>query len=173
MDLYSGPTHIIHYKYSLLLNTCYVTMLYGLGLPILFPIAAFSYFVFWVTERYAMAYTYHMPPQLDDALTQNMLKILSYSPILFLFNGLWMLSNKQIFESTVNPIPSSDALMKTGHTVEDLFNDVEPFTPLLMICFAFTVIVFFRIVSYPLLKKWGYTLTKTEIVVDEDLPNFF
>ena len=93
LDLYSGPTHIIHYKYSLLLNTCYVTMLYGLGLPILFPIAAFSYFVFWATERYAMAYTYHMPPQLDDTLTQNMLKILSYSPILFLFNGLWMISN--------------------------------------------------------------------------------
>ena len=148
-------------------------MLYGLGLPILFPIAAFSYFVFWVTERYAMAYTYHMPPQLDDALTQNMLKILSYSPILFLFNGLWMLSNKQIFESSVNAIPSSNTLMPTGHTIGSLFNNVEPFTPLLLISFAFIFIVIFRIFCYPLLRKWGYTLTKTEIVVDEDLPNFF
>ena len=42
----------------MLLNITYVTMMYGLGLPILFPIAAFSYFVFWVTERYQMAYTY-------------------------------------------------------------------------------------------------------------------
>ena len=58
LDLYSGAEYIIHFKYSILLNTTYVTMMYGLGLPILFPIAAFSYFVFWVTERYQMAYTY-------------------------------------------------------------------------------------------------------------------
>jgi len=39
MDLYSGPEYIIHYKYSLLLNSAFVTMMYGLGMPILFPIA--------------------------------------------------------------------------------------------------------------------------------------
>ena len=69
-------------------------MMYGLGLPILFPVAAFSYFVFWATERYQMAYNYQLPPALDDALTRNMIKLLSYSPILFLLNGLWMLSNR-------------------------------------------------------------------------------
>ena len=63
--------------------------------------------------------------------------------------------------------------MKTGHTIVGLFNNVQPYTPLVMICFACIVIVIFRIFAYPSLKKWGYTLTKTEIVVDEDLPNFF
>ena len=69
-------------------------MMYGLGLPILFPVAAFSYFVIWCTERYQIAYSYQLPPALDDALTKNMLNLLSYSPILLLLNGLWMLSNK-------------------------------------------------------------------------------
>lgn len=52
MDLYSGPDYIIHFKYSTLLNFTFVTMMYGLGLPILFPIAALAYFIFWATERY-------------------------------------------------------------------------------------------------------------------------
>ena len=52
MDLYTGPDYIVHYKYSGILNVTYVTMLYGLGLPMLFPIAFLSYFIFWATERY-------------------------------------------------------------------------------------------------------------------------
>ena len=58
LDLYSGPNHMIHFKYSVLLNMTYVTMMYGLGMPALFPIAAIGYFIFWLTERYQIAYTY-------------------------------------------------------------------------------------------------------------------
>jgi len=52
LDLYTGPDYIVHYKFSGILNVTYVTMLYGLGLPMLFPIAFVSYFIFWATERY-------------------------------------------------------------------------------------------------------------------------
>src|SRR3569833_4684174 len=45
VDLYSGPEYFIHFKYSAILNVTFVTMMYGMGLPILFPIAAFTYFV--------------------------------------------------------------------------------------------------------------------------------
>ena len=66
IDLYVGPDHVIHFKYSQLLNVTFVTMMYGLGMPILFPIAGVSYLVFWLVERYQIAYTYPMPPALDD-----------------------------------------------------------------------------------------------------------
>ena len=148
-------------------------MMYGLGLPILFPVAALSYFVFWATERYQMAYNYQLPPALDDALTRNMIKLLSYSPILFLLNGLWMLSNRQIFNSWLNPIPDKSASMQTGHTVSSLFYKLEPETPMLLIVLAFFVIIILRIMIYPTLTRWGYTLSRTQISVDEDLPNFF
>ena len=94
MDLYSGPEYKIHFKYSYLLNTTYVCMMYGLGMPILFPIAALHFFVFWATERYQLAYTYQTPPALDDQLTKNTLKMILYSPLFFLLNGLWMISNR-------------------------------------------------------------------------------
>ena len=42
LDTYTGPVYLMHYKYSTLLNVVFVTMMYGLGMPILFPIACLS-----------------------------------------------------------------------------------------------------------------------------------
>lgn len=51
VDLYSGPGYLIHFKYSGILNIAFVTMMYGAGIPILFPIAVFAYFIFYSLER--------------------------------------------------------------------------------------------------------------------------
>ena len=111
MDLYSGPDFIIHFKYSFILNVTYVTMFYGAGLPILFPIAVLSYIIFYICERYQLAQTYTMPPAMDDMLTKNALDLLGYSPILLLLNGFWMFSNKQMFGGVVNRIELSTDTM--------------------------------------------------------------
>lgn len=58
VDLYSGPEYFIHFKYSGILNVCFVTMMYGLGIPILFGIAAMAYFVLFSLERILVAYFY-------------------------------------------------------------------------------------------------------------------
>ena len=44
---------------------------------------------------------------------------------------------------------------------------------MLLIVLAFFILIILRVNIYPTLTKWGYTLTRTDIVVDEDLPNFF
>ena len=44
---------------------------------------------------------------------------------------------------------------------------------MIFIAVPMVVIVVLRRKFYHLLEKWGYTLTSAEIVVDEDLPNFF
>lgn len=104
VDLYAGPEYIVHYKFSQVLNISFVTMMYGLGLPMLFPIALFSLFVIYCTERYQLAYTYRMPPVMDDKMTKNALELLSYTPLLFLVNSYWMLSNRQMFDNIVNKV---------------------------------------------------------------------
>jgi hypothetical protein len=43
-DLYSGADYVIHFKYSGVLNIVYITMMYGMGMPILFVLAAFNFF---------------------------------------------------------------------------------------------------------------------------------
>ena len=85
---------MIHFKYSGVLNVCFVSLMYGLGMPILFPIAAWTYFVLFSVERLLVAYFYQLPPTFDDKLTKNSLKILRWGAVLHLFFGYWMLSNK-------------------------------------------------------------------------------
>lgn len=54
--LYSGANYVIHFKYSGLLNITFITMMYGVGMPILFPLAAFNFFNQWLCERIIVSY---------------------------------------------------------------------------------------------------------------------
>ena len=105
-------------------------------------------------------------------MTQNAMKRMTLAPMLFLFNGYWMLSNKQIFENKVNLINYTTDQMSSSHHLNTMF-ELDQGTPLLIICFAFIFIVIMRIFFYEALVKYGYVLSVTEIKVDEDLPNFF
>lgn len=69
-------------------------------------------------------------------------------------------------------ITKQDEAMQTSHTFGSIFR-ISQATPLIFIALPMLIIIILRRRFYPLLEKWGYTLTKTEIVVDEDLPNFF
>ena len=73
LDFYTGPEYIVHEKFSSILNITFVTMMYGLGLPMLFPIAFLSFFMIYATERYQLAYTYQLPPAMDAKMTNNAL----------------------------------------------------------------------------------------------------
>lgn len=42
--LWSGADYVIHFKFANVLNIIYVSLMYGVGMPILFPIAAFNFF---------------------------------------------------------------------------------------------------------------------------------
>jgi len=67
--------------------------MYGVGLPILFPIAAISFLTLYLVEKTMVYYSYRQPPMYDEKLNNNVLRILTYAPILFLAFGFWMLSN--------------------------------------------------------------------------------
>lgn len=96
VELYSGPVFFIHYKYSAILNIVFVTMMYGMGIPVLFPIAALSLFTLYCMEKLMLHFVYREPPMYDEKLNTNALNILTYAPLLFLSFGYWMLSSKQL-----------------------------------------------------------------------------
>jgi hypothetical protein len=102
IDLYSADEHIIHIKYSSMLVAFCVTMLYGAGMPILFPICMLHMFIFYCVERYIVAYHAPLPPSLDEKLTMNAIGWMRFGPLLFLINGYWMLSQPQMFDNVVN-----------------------------------------------------------------------
>lgn len=91
--LYSGPQYHVHIKNAGLLAIVYTTCMYGMAMPLLFPLAALRFFNLWVCERIRVAYLVKLPPALDDELTNSCIRMLKYAPLLLVCNGYWMLSN--------------------------------------------------------------------------------
>jgi hypothetical protein len=94
VDLYSGSIFMLHFKYSAVLNITFITMMFGYGMPILFPIAALAFFVLYVMEKASLYYSYRLPPMYDARPSEMILSILLYAPIFYLAAGFWMCSNK-------------------------------------------------------------------------------
>ena len=84
----------MHFKYSGFLNIVFVTMTYGFGMPILFPVAAFAIFVLYLVEKTLLYYVYRLPPMYDERLSQSVINILYKAPLFYLGFGYWMASNK-------------------------------------------------------------------------------
>ena len=76
-------------------------MMYGMGIPVLFPIAAMSLFVLYCMEKMMLYFVYREPPMYDEKLNTNALTMLTYAPLLFLSFGYWMLSSKQLLGNTL------------------------------------------------------------------------
>ena len=99
INTYAGPLYLMHFKYSALLNIIFVTMTYGYGIPILFPVAAFGILVLYLVEKTMLYYGYRLPPMYDERLSQSVIGMLNYAPLIFLGFGYWMASNKQMLSN--------------------------------------------------------------------------
>jgi len=143
-------------KYSAMFNVVFVTMLYGVGIPMLFPIAIFNLIIQWLVERYAMAYSYPKPPSLDDRLTKNANSILKWCPMMFLFNGYWMLNNQQMFKpKVITLIPTSNVQMETNHYWNTV-GDVDQAIPVLMIAVIVCILFILKSLCKKNLRAWGF-----------------
>lgn len=58
----------MHFKYSAILNITFVTFMFGLGLPMLFPYALLAMIILWVSEKALFFYSYRLPPMYDASL---------------------------------------------------------------------------------------------------------
>ena len=67
--------------------------MFGMGLPILFPIAFASFLVIYILERFLVAYYYRQPELTDHELSATVLNLLMVAPLLYLSFGFWMMDN--------------------------------------------------------------------------------
>jgi len=99
VDTYAGPKYYMHYKYSAIMNIVFITMMFGAGMPILFPIAAMSLSVMFCLEKFMLYYIFQQPPTYDEELNNSVLETLDKAPILLLSFGYWILTNLQLIEN--------------------------------------------------------------------------
>lgn len=126
INTYSGPQYLMHFKYSAMLNIIFVTMTYGYGIPILFPIAAVGILVLYFVEKTMLYYAYRLPPMYDERLSQSVLNLLGKAPLIFLGFGYWMASNKQML-SNDNLWPKARMIAPevTQHTYDRVWTEGE------------------------------------------------
>lgn len=68
--------------------------MYGLGLPLLFPIASAGLLGLYFIEKTMIYYSYRQPPSYDDKINKSILAKMTRAPLLMLIFGYWMFSNK-------------------------------------------------------------------------------
>lgn len=68
-------------------------MMYGPGLPILFPIACFSFIVMNIMEVVFLYYVYKTPPAYDTKLHKSVLTQLQFASLFSVAFGFWQFSN--------------------------------------------------------------------------------
>jgi hypothetical protein len=94
------------------------------------------------------------------------------APIFLLINGFWMIDNKAIFDNTWVYRMKTTENMKSDHFFEGF--SVSHSTPMLIfIGFSIGLKIITTIVPEEIIARFGFTLSRDEISVDEDLPNFF
>jgi len=58
MNIYVGSVFEMHYKYSTMLTIAFVTMMFGFGIPLLFPLAVFGLSILYIVEKTMLYYSY-------------------------------------------------------------------------------------------------------------------
>ena len=177
VEIYSGPVFFIHYKYSSILNITFVTMMYGVGIPVLFPIAALSMAVLYAVEKYMVYYVYRQPPMYDQQLNNNVLTLMTYPPLLLLGFGYWMLSSKQLLSNDVQYIEKANTIPLTNHVWTQFFT-AEGYRqtvalPMIVMFWIFLFGTVFRYVIMKYLCRFFEFFRIGMFEIDENLDPYF
>lgn len=111
----------MHFKYAAVMNIVFITCMFGVGLPILYPIAVLALVILYISEKYMLYYAYQVPPTYDEKLSQNVIAHLKVAPLIMLLSGYWMLSSKQLLSNEyLTPKARTRDVDITGHTISGI-----------------------------------------------------
>ena len=161
MSVYNGSEFQVHIDYTIVMNLTFTTMMYGLSMPILFPLASLTIYIMRICSRVRVAWLNKLPPAMNDSLTRQVLNLLKFSPLFLIFNSYWIMDNRQLFQNKwVYKMEATD-LMPSGHQI--VFK-IGPSSPLFYVCMASICILILQFtIPTELLMKAGFLLAKTDI----------
>lgn len=119
-----------------------MTFTFGLALPLLFPIAAFTFFNIYIMERLTVMYFHPTPPMYDDQLIKLMLTDMKWAPVFMIFFGFWYLGQPSIFNNVAIAVDYSFEPVRNDHTAKPLLGPELPmFIASMIICFTFVIYI--------------------------------
>jgi len=117
INLYSGPEYAMHFKYSSMMNVLFVCFMYGLAIPLLFPISLMAFTVLYITEKLTITYFYRQPPMFDEKLNSGAISKMKWAPIFMMFFGYWCMSSVQLFTNKSGAIVTTLLPVQSFHTM--------------------------------------------------------
>jgi hypothetical protein len=100
IGLYTGPDFNVGMRYSQILTTVFVVLMYSSGIPLLY-VTCFFYFVitYWI-DKWLLLRLYRSPPHFDLNISK-MFNIIILIAIIFHFSfGIWIYGNSQILTNS-------------------------------------------------------------------------
>ena len=79
----------MHNHYAAMNNLVFVAFMYGVCMPILYPLCVFGLTVQYVVDKLRMAYVYRKPPMYDGKLNSITIKFLSIVPLFTIALTFW------------------------------------------------------------------------------------
>jgi len=177
IEMSVGGVYFMHFKYSGILNIVYVTLMYGIGLPYLFPTAVAALVILYISEKALLYYSYRMPPSYDQRLSNFVIKMMLGAPVMMLFFGYWMLSSKQLIanDHLTGREFGNDAEL-SQHTMGDIFSEDgwnNPAWPMLLMAFICLIFCCFHKLLNELFDKVFPCWTIGDIDPNEDIADYW
>lgn len=125
IEIRAGPQYLMHFKYSTILNTVFVTFMFGFGIPILFPICFITLLGIYIIEKASFYYSYRLPPMYNEQLSQVVLDTLMYAPLFYLGFGYWMSSSLQFLSNDYldKPLETAGSVFESQHVMQSVFTE--------------------------------------------------
>jgi|TARA_B110000208_G_C11759988_1_gene426520 hypothetical protein len=92
-----GPSFRFDFRLASAFTTASIALLYGAGLPILFPIAALTFFITFWCDRAGLIFLYRSPGRLPPTIVAQFVGIMPFLVLAHVAVGAWMLSRSEFF----------------------------------------------------------------------------
>lgn len=162
----------MHFKYATCMNTIYTVFMYGLAIPVMFPIAALTFINIYLVEKLCVAYWYQKPPMYGPELNDAALGMMRWAPLTYFIFGYWIMGQKQIFNNVTPEVTYSNVAVPSDHNGWP-WNENGPAVPMFFFLVAFLVVMCCGKFFAMCLKKFNLSQDTDEIEVDEQLGNYF
>ena len=97
--MYMGPELMFEYRYSTMLNSVYISLMFGSGMPLLYLFGFVSFFLTYWVDKFAFLRIYQTPPRYNKDLMKASRESLYVAIFIHFIFGFWMYSNSVIFDS--------------------------------------------------------------------------
>jgi len=92
-ELYTGPEFLIEIRYSQILTTFFIIMIYSSGMPLLYFISMLQYIATYWVDKYLFLRLYRTPPRYGMEMSDVVRRIMVIGVFIHFAIGFYMYSN--------------------------------------------------------------------------------